>query len=88
MSLLESKNSLTIERRWKNDINQSIKLLFYSNSRPNLDGWELRKGMNDLQGYDNFPEPKIVIAALEACRRVNEPSLATRYLEALKVLTI
>jgi hypothetical protein len=45
----------------------------------------LRKGINDMQGIDNFPEPKIVAAALEACRRLNEPSLATRYLEALKV---
>ncbi len=31
-----------------------------------------------------FPEPKIVIAALEACRRLNEHSVAVRYLEALK----
>lgn len=54
--------------------------------RPTLDGWELRKGINDMQGFDNFPEPKIVIACLEACKRLNEPSLATRYLEALKVL--
>ncbi len=54
--------------------------------RPTLDGWELRKGINDMQGYDNFPEPKIVIAALEACRRLNEHSVAVRYLEALKVI--
>ena len=53
--------------------------------RPTLDGWELRKGINDMQGFDSFPEPKIVVACLEACRRLNEPSLATRYLEALKV---
>jgi len=52
--------------------------------RPTLDGWELRKGINDMQGFDNFPEPKIVIAALEACKRLNEPSLAVRYLEVLK----
>jgi cytochrome c oxidase subunit 5a len=38
-----------------------------------------------MQGYDNFPEPKIVIACLEACRRLNEHSVAVRYLEALKV---
>ena len=37
-----------------------------------------------MQGLDFFPEPKIVIAALEACRRVNDHSLAVRYLEALK----
>jgi cytochrome c oxidase subunit 5a len=37
-----------------------------------------------MQGFDSFPEPKIVIAALEACKRVNDHSLAVRYLEALK----
>ncbi len=53
--------------------------------RPTLDGWELRKGINDMQCIDVFPEPKIVISCLEACRRLNEHSLAVRYLEALKV---
>jgi len=52
-----------------------------------LDNWDLRKGINDLQGVDAFPEPKIVISALEACRRLNEHSVAVRYLEALKVIT-
>lgn len=56
--------------------------------RPTLDGWQLRKGINELQGFDNFPEPKIVNACLEACRRLNEPSLAVRFLEALKVFEI
>jgi len=42
--------------------------------------------VNDLQGYDLVPEPKIVIAALKACRRVNDYALAVRFLEALKVL--
>ena len=37
-----------------------------------------------LQGMDLIPEPKIVIAALNACRRVNDHSLAVRYLEAIK----
>lgn len=60
----------------------------FVNKRPSLDGWELRKGINDMQGFDNFPEPKIVVACLEACKRLNEPSLATRYLEALKVCLI
>jgi cytochrome c oxidase subunit 5a len=46
----------------------------------------LRKGINDLQGYDNFPEPRIVASALEACRRLNEHSVAVRLLEALKVM--
>jgi cytochrome c oxidase subunit 5a len=53
---------------------------------PEIDGWLIRKGINELQGYDNFPEPKIVSAALEACKRVNDHSLAVRFLEALKVM--
>jgi len=53
-------------------------------SRPEIDGWEIRKAMNDMQGMDLVPEPKIIIAALKACRRVNDHSLAVRYLEAIK----
>jgi len=54
-------------------------------NRPDIDGWELRKAVNDLQGYDLVPEPKIVIAAMKACRRVNDYALAVRFLEAVKV---
>lgn len=53
-------------------------------SRPDIDGWEIRKAMNDLQGEDLVPEPKIIIAAMKACRRVNDYALAIRYLEAVK----
>jgi len=53
-------------------------------SRPDIDGWELRKAMNDLQGHDVVPEPKIVIAAMKACRKVNDYALAVRYLEDVK----
>ncbi|KAG9510790.1 Cytochrome c oxidase subunit 5A, mitochondrial, partial [Fragariocoptes setiger] len=53
-------------------------------NRPDIDGWEIRKGINELHGYDLVPEPKIIIAALKACRRVNDHSLAVRYLEAIK----
>jgi len=53
-------------------------------SRPDIDGWEIRKAMNDLQGEDLVPEPKIIIAAMKACRRVNDYALAVRYLEAVK----
>jgi len=53
-------------------------------SRPDIDGWELRKAMNDLQGYDCVPEPKIIVAAMKACRKVNDYALAVRYLEAVK----
>lgn len=52
--------------------------------RSDIDGWEIRKAMNDLQGEDLVPEPKIIIAALKACRRVNDYALAVRYLEAIQ----
>merc|ERR1711936_654435 len=53
-------------------------------NRPEIDGWELRKGMHDLTGLDMVPEPKIVAAALRACRRVNDYALTTRFLEVVK----
>jgi len=53
-------------------------------SRPDIDGWEVRKAMNDLQGHHCVPEPKIVIAAMKACRKINDYALAVRYLEAVK----
>lgn len=40
--------------------------------------------MNDLCGMDLVPEPKIINAALKACRRVNDYALAVRFLEAVK----
>ena len=53
-------------------------------NKPDIDGWEVRKGINDMQGFDLVPEPKIIIAVLKACRRVNDHSLAVRYLEAVQ----
>ncbi|XP_025076896.1 cytochrome c oxidase subunit 5A, mitochondrial-like [Pomacea canaliculata] len=53
-------------------------------NRSDIDGWEIRKAMNDLQGEDLVPEPKIIIAAMKACRRVNDYALAVRYLEAIQ----
>lgn len=37
-----------------------------------------------MWGHDLVPEPKIFIAVLQACRRVNDLALAIRILEALK----
>jgi len=48
-----------------------------------IDGWMLRKRLTDLHRMDLIPEPKLIVAALKACRRVNDYSLAVRYLEAL-----
>jgi cytochrome c oxidase subunit 5a len=53
-------------------------------NRQDIDGWEIRKAMNDLAGMDLVPEPKIINAALRACRRVSDFALAVRFLEAVK----
>ncbi|XP_067645156.1 cytochrome c oxidase subunit 5A, mitochondrial-like [Eurosta solidaginis] len=53
-------------------------------NRKDIDGWEIRKGMNDLMGMDLVPEPKIIEAAIRACRRVNDIALAIRWLEVCK----
>ena len=52
--------------------------------RPDIDEWELRKGLNELYGHDLVPEPKIVTAMLQACRRLNDFSMTVRILEAVK----
>lgn len=53
-------------------------------NRADIDGWEIRKAMNDLLGMDLVPEPKIITAGLKACRRVNDYALAIRWLEGCK----
>lgn len=53
-------------------------------NRPDIDGWEIRKGMNDLCGLDNVPDPVIICAALRACRRVSDYALGVRFLEAVR----
>ncbi|KAF4091814.1 hypothetical protein AMELA_G00041270, partial [Ameiurus melas] len=52
--------------------------------KPDLDEWELRKGVNTLIGYDLVPEPKILDSALRACRKLNDLASAVRILEAVK----
>lgn len=53
-------------------------------NRKDIDGWEIRKGMNDLLGMDLVPDPKIIAAGLKACRKVNDYALAIRWLEGCK----
>ena len=53
-------------------------------NRDDIDAWELRKGLNDLYGYDVVPQPKIVVAMLKAARRLNDVALAVRILESVK----
>ncbi|CAF4118415.1 unnamed protein product [Rotaria sp. Silwood2] len=52
--------------------------------RPNIDGWDIRQGINHMNRLDLIPEPEIISACLQACRRVNDHSLAVRYLEAIR----
>ena len=52
--------------------------------QPELDAWDLKKGVNELYGHDLVPEPKIVVAMLQAARRLNNIALAIRILEAIK----
>ncbi len=53
--------------------------------RKDIDGWEIRKAMEDLHHADLVPEPPIVASALRACRRVNDYALTTRILESVKL---
>ncbi|CAD5228748.1 unnamed protein product [Bursaphelenchus okinawaensis] len=54
-------------------------------SRPEIDGWEVRKGLTELHDFDVIPDPKVVAAALRACRRVNDYALCVRFLESIKI---
>ncbi|XP_014385978.1 PREDICTED: cytochrome c oxidase subunit 5A, mitochondrial isoform X4 [Myotis brandtii] len=53
-------------------------------NKPDIDAQKLCKGMNTLVGYDLVPEPKIIDAALRACRRLNDFASAVRILEVVK----
>ena len=53
-------------------------------NKPDIDAWELHKGMNTLVGCDLVPEPKITDAALRACRRLYDFASAVRILEVVK----
>ena len=53
-------------------------------NREDIDTWELRKGLNDLYGYDLVPEPRIIKAMLKAARRLDDLPMALRILEAVK----
>merc|ERR1711935_730168 len=56
-------------------------------SDPNIDGWWIRKHMNDITGYDMVPDPEIIKAAMHACRRNNDLALAIRFLEMCQYKT-
>uniref|UniRef100_A0AC34GRJ5 Cytochrome c oxidase subunit 5A, mitochondrial n=1 Tax=Panagrolaimus sp. ES5 TaxID=591445 RepID=A0AC34GRJ5_9BILA len=54
-------------------------------NRPEIDGWEVRKALGELHDFDVIPDPKVVEAALRACRRVNDYALTLRFMEAIKI---
>ncbi|KAK4885120.1 hypothetical protein RN001_001391 [Aquatica leii] len=53
--------------------------------RRETDGWDIRQAMNDMAGMDMVPDPRIIISALYACRRINEYALAIRFLETIRL---
>ena len=53
-------------------------------SREDIDDWELRRGLNELYGHDLVPEPRIIIAMLHACRRLNDFPMSIRVMESVK----
>lgn len=52
--------------------------------RPEIDSWEIRRGIHELTDFDTIPDPEIVCAGLRACRRLNDYALAIRLLEMTK----
>jgi cytochrome c oxidase subunit 5a len=52
--------------------------------RKDIDGWDVRRGLQELFSIDGVPDPVTVSAALHACRRANDHSLAIRFMEAIK----
>jgi len=52
--------------------------------KPEMDEWWLRKGMTELFQADAMPEPKLMIEALRAARKVNDYAAAVRFLEIMK----
>lgn len=56
-------------------------------NQPDIDGWDIRRGLTKLAHDDCVPDPVIIIAALKAIRRVNDYALAIRFLENVEYKT-
>jgi len=78
---LATNNRLQSSKQQESDEDFDNRYINYFN-RPDIDGWEIRQGMTNIHAQDMVPEPPIIIAALHACRRVNDYALAVRILEA------
>ena len=72
--LTARKYSDNIQQRTEDDLELTYTEYF---NRPDIDGWEIRKGMADLLSRV-VPHPEVVTAALRACRRVDDFSLTAR----------
>ncbi|XP_023019939.1 cytochrome c oxidase subunit 5A, mitochondrial [Leptinotarsa decemlineata] len=78
---VRSISHLVVQNENTEDMIARYECLF---GRDDADGWDVRQAMNDLTGYDSVPEPRIIIAALHACRRLNDYALSVRFLEMVK----
>ena len=72
------------EEKTETDEEFDARYVSYFN-RKDIDGWEVRKGFQELVSEDLVPDPVIVAAALRACRRINDIALATRILEITEI---
>ena len=72
--LTARKYSDNIQQKTEDDLELTYTEYF---NRPDIDGWEIRKGMADLLSRV-VPHPEVVKAALRACRRVDDFSLTAR----------
>jgi len=46
-----------------------------------IDHWWLSKHINDIAGTDAVPDPDVIKACLNACRRLNDIAIAVRFME-------
>ena len=51
---------------------------------PNLDGWWLRKHLQEIHTEDCVADPKVAAEVLRACRRLNDFGMAVRFLESCR----
>ncbi|XP_060073182.1 cytochrome c oxidase subunit 5A, mitochondrial-like [Ylistrum balloti] len=66
------------------DPDDAIELRYLKRFAIASDIWEVEDVINDMHTQDRVPLPSTVIAGLEACRRVNDHSLAIRFMESVR----
>ena len=68
------KYSNNLQQKTEDDLEMTFIEYF---NKPDIDGWQIRKGMADLLAHV-VPQSEVVAAALRACRRVDDFSLTAR----------